>query len=287
MRAERPAAIPRGIRPRERPARKALLLSEELIDQFLLEKQRSGCTRDTLGSYRQYLLQLYEELPERKEIRPGTLADWQARLVEKGYAARTVNKRLSAANSLVDFCDRRELQVPDLPLPTDDVQPELTRREYLRLLSAARALRKERAYLLVKVFACTGLSLQELSRLTVEAVRQSRLVVTVNGVRQIIQIPAVLRDDLTGYIQRNGLSGGPVFVSRNGKALNRTIVTDTVQGLARKAQVPPEKCNPRCLRKLYHATIDGIQANFALLVEQVHERMLETEQLTTGWEGGE
>lgn len=221
MRAERPAAIPRGIRPRERPARKALLLSEELIDQFLLEKQRNGCTRDTLGSYRQYLLQLYEELPERKEIRPGTLADWQARLVEKGYATRTVNKRLSAANSLVDFCDRRELQVPDLPLPTDDVQPELTRREYLRLLSAARALGKEQAYLLVKVFACTGLSLQALPCLTAEAVRQGRLVMTANGVRQIIQLPAALRDDLTGYIQRNGLSGGPVFVSRNGKVLGR------------------------------------------------------------------
>lgn len=258
-----------------------------MIAQFLLEKEKKGCARDTVRSYRRHLLQLYEELPEHKEIRPGTLADWQARLVERGYAARTVNNWLSAANSLMEFCGQRELQVADLPLPTDDVQPELTRREYLRLLSAARALGKEQAYLLVKVFACTGLSLQALPRLTAEAVRQGRLVMTANGVRQIIQIPAALRDDLTGYIQRNGLSGGPVFVSRNGKVLNRTVVTDTIQGLARDARVPPEKCNPRCLRKLYHSTIDGIQASFALLVEQAHERLLETEQLTTGWEGGE
>lgn len=285
MWAERTAALPRSARPRERPAKESLLLTEELIAQFLLEKERRGCVSDTVSGYRRHLLQLYQELPEDKEIRPGTLENWQSMLVEKGYAARTVNNWLSAANSMMEFCGRRELQVPDLPLPADDVQPELTRTEYLRLLSAARVLGKERAYLLVKVFACTGMTVRHLSLLTVEAVEENRLVLPVNGLRRIVHIPAPLRQELRDYIRREGISSGPVFVTRNGRQYNRTAVNAVIQSLARDARVSPEKCNPRCLRKLYRSTQESIQASFALLMEQAHERLLETEQLTTGWEG--
>ena len=285
MWAERTAALPRSARPRERPAKESLLLTEELIAQFLLEKERRGCVSDTVSGYRRHLLQLYQELPEDKEIRPGTLENWQSMLVEKGYAARTVNNWLSAANSLMEFCGRRELQVPDLPLPADDVQPELTRAEYLRLLSAARALGRERAYLLVKVFACTGLTVRHLSLLTAEAVEENRLVLPDNSLRRIVHIPASLWGELQDYIRREGVSSGPVFVTRNGRQYNRTAVNAVIQSLARDARVSPEKCNPRCLRKLYRSTQESIQASFALLMEQAHERLLETEQLTTGWEG--
>ena len=172
-----------------------------------------------------------------------------------------------------------------MPLPADDVQPELTRTEYLRLLSAARVLGKERAYLLVKVFACTGMTVRHLSLLTVEAVEENRLVLPVNGLRRIVHIPAPLRQELRDYIRREGISSGPVFVTRNGRQYNRTAVNAVIQSLARDARVSPEKCNPRCLRKLYRSTQESIQASFALLMEQAHERLLETEQLTTGWEG--
>ena len=267
MWAERTAALPRSARPRERPAKESLLLTEELIAQFLLEKERKGCAADTVNGYRRHLLQFYQELPDGKELRPGTLENWQAMLVEKGYAARTVNNWLSAANSLMEFCGRRELQVPDLPLP------------------AARVLGKERAYLLVKVFACTGMTVRHLSLLTVEAVEENRLVLPVNGLRRIVHIPAPLRQELRDYIRREGISSGPVFVTRNGRQYNRTAVNAVIQSLARDARVSPEKCNPRCLRKLYRSTQESIQASFALLMEQAHERLLETEQLTTGWEG--
>lgn len=286
MWAERTAALPRSARPRERPAKESLLLTEELIAQFLLEKERRGCVSDTVSGYRRHLLQLYQELPEDKEIRPGTLENWQSMLVEKGYAARTVNNWLSAANSLMEFCGRRELQVPDLPLPADDVQPELTRTEYLRLLSAARVLGKERAYLLVKVFGCMGLAVRELPQLTVEAVRDGRLAVSSHGAPRQIHLPAALHGELMDYIRRAGIASGPVFVTRNGKRISRTSVTSTIQALAKDARVAPEKCNPRCLKKLCLSTVAGIEASVRLLVEQAYDQMLEQEQFTIGWEEG-
>lgn len=67
------------------------------------------------------------------------------------------------------------------------VQPELTRAEYLRLLQAARALEKERAYLLVKVFALLGIRVGELPQVTVEQVKAGRLLLRGSGVRQLAE----------------------------------------------------------------------------------------------------
>lgn len=50
------------------------------------------------------------------------------------------------------------------------------------------------------------------------------------------------------------------------------------------AQVPEEKRNPRCLRKMYQAARKGVERSVALLVERAQDRLLEEEQLTVGWD---
>ena len=57
-----------------------------------------------------------------------------------------------------------------------------------------------------------------------------------------------------------------------------------IRQLCPAAQVPEEKGNPRCLRKLYQATREGMERQVALLVEQAQDRLLEEENLSTGWE---
>lgn len=266
------------------PEEPGVPVTRQQIADYLASLRARGCVEGSIKKYNRDLTLFYDFLPDEKEITRTTLAKWRDVLLARGYAPRTINAAISEANSFFGWLGRREYQLPQqLEIP-DDVQPELTRAEYLRLLSTARALGKERTYLLVKVFATTGITVQELPRLTVEAVRDNRLTMISNGLRQIIHIPASLRDDLTRYIRRMGLVSGPVFVTRSGRRLNRTAVTGAIQGLAQDARVPPEKCNPRCLRKLYQSTIAGIEANVQLLVEQTHDRLLEQEQLTVGWE---
>lgn len=284
----------RGIRARDAPGRTAVpgqaggvAVTRQQIAGYLADLQKRGCVKDSVKKYDRDLTMFYDFLQDGKEIFRSTLAGWRDELLARGYAPRSVNAAVSEANGFLGWLGLREYQLVGQLDVGDDVQPELTRTEYLRLLSTARALGKERTYLLVKVFAATGITVQELPRLTVEAVRDNRLVVTSNGLRQILRIPASLRDDLTRYIHRAGLAGGPVFVSRNGKPINRTTVTGAIQCLARDARVPKEKCNPRCLCKLYQATMSGIEASVRLLVEQTYERLLEQEQLATGWRGGD
>ena len=61
-------------------------------------------------------------------------------------------------------------------------------------------------------------------------------------------------------------------------------MTTIIQNLSRDARVPEEKCNPRCLRKLYMKTMDTIQMNAAMMVQMTYDHLLEQEQSTYGWE---
>ena len=114
-------------------------------------------TAERTPRYRHNLNLLYADLPAGKEIRRDTLAQWRESLLERGYAPRTVNVSISAANSFLAYLGRRELQLMEHLEPQREFQPEMTRAEYLLLLSTAKALGKRHLYLLIKLFAGTGL----------------------------------------------------------------------------------------------------------------------------------
>ena len=257
----------------------------EQIGAYLEDMEARGCTPESIKSYRRNLTIFFRFLPPDKRLERRSVANWRDTMLEHGYMPRTVNNRIPAANGFLGYLGLREYQLPEQIRPPDgDVQPELTRNEYLRLLSAARALGKERTYLLIKVFAVVGISLQELPELTVKAVKEGRMVLAVGQGRKVLHIPDCLKVELLAYIRRNGPPTGPVFVTRSGRSLERTNVTACIQQLSRDARVAPEKCTPRCLRKLCQATREGVEQSVSLLVEQALDRLLEQEQLTIGWE---
>ena len=66
--------------------------------------------------------------------------------------------------------------------------------------------------------------------------------------------------------------------------LGRTAVTDSMKQLCRDARVEEEKVNPRCLRQLWQATQEEVRAQLDVLVERTCDRLLETEQLSIGWD---
>ena len=79
---------------------------------------------------------------------------------------------MSVLNTFLRYLGHRDWQVDEFVRVSGDVQPELTRAEYLRLLSAAKHIGKEKTYLLIKTMGGAGVRVQELSQVTVEAVHQ-------------------------------------------------------------------------------------------------------------------
>ena len=263
-----------------------LTVTWEEVCRYLDSLAARGRRRETIQVYRPKLEAFYHFLPQDKRVAADTLELWRAALLREGYSPGTANTHVSAANGLLAYLGRRDLQLIGQLDTEEEIQPELSRTEYLRLLATARNLGRERTYLMVKVFALTGIRVSELNRVMVRAVEEGRVLTACDGRAQYVLIPACLQKELAVYLRRVGITAGPVFVTRSGRPMRRTQVSGEIRTLCRDARVDGDKSNPRCLRRLYQVTQERIRDSVQILAEQAHERMLEEEQLTVGWEQG-
>ncbi|WOC74053.1 hypothetical protein RX717_08405 [Intestinibacillus sp. NTUH-41-i26] len=266
----------------ERSHRLGLCLTDELELRFLENLREHGRTKDTISVYRRNLSRLRKSLPEDSKLDPAFLSNWQSELLEQGYSPGTVNSCTATVNSLLEFAGRQDLRVEQVSPDENIPLPELTRNEYLRLLQTAKLLGKRQTYLLVLLFGTMDLPLHTLSRVTVEAVREGWVLVPSR-----LRVPPCLRAELLAYAGEQGIGSGPIFCTRYGRPMDRGNINVRLQSLSRDARVSPEKCNPRCLRKLCVATQAGIRSSLELLIEQAYDRLLETEALTVGWNESE
>ena len=254
------------------------------VERFLSDLGEKGRSPDTLLRYRRSLDRLYEVLPEDKRLRRGSLAQCREKLLEAGFATRTVNLIMSVGNTYAAYMGHREYQLSGVMQPEKKLHPELTRAEYHHLLQVAKLMDRERVFLIVKLFASADMPVQELAKVTVEAAKAGTVTVVSGNVAQSIHLPPCLCREMLSYADRNGIYRGPIFLTKEGVPMSRTYVTSAISDLCGLAKIPREKGNPRALRRLYLANKKAVEDNIALLVEQALDRQLEQEQLTIAWD---
>lgn len=260
------------------------VLTRSDIDLYLQDVASRGCKQGTLENYRRSLLNFFDWLPEGKQVSREKVYEYQEYLMGK-YTSRTVNMKMTAINGILGFLDLREYQ-STVKASVDDtaIQPELSRNEYLRMLSAAKAIGDERLYLIIKLFGTTGIAVQEFDKVTVEAVRSGTIVTFPNRNRLALRIPACVQSELLEYAKEKGVKSGPIFLTREGRPLGRTTLSNMVPHIARYAKVEENKCTPRCLQKLYAETWDTIKSNVNVMLQMTYDKLLEQEQVIYGWQ---
>lgn len=140
-----------------------------------------------------------------REISKGLSAAWKAHLVERGYAPASINAKLSALNSLLEFLGLGGCRVKFLRVQRRlfrDAGRELTKAEYQRLLDTAHRLGQERLGLLVEAMGATGIRVSEVRYLTVEAARQGKAEISLKGKIRTILLPGKLCRKLLQYAQK-------------------------------------------------------------------------------------
>ena len=259
------------------------------IQDYLDSLTNKGRVPATREQYGRVLELFYEALPADKVVTLRAIATWRDQLLEQGYARGTINSRLSVVNNFLEFLGHRELQLKDFFRREEAVHtPDMTRTEYLRLLQVARSMGREMIYLIVKLIVLTGIRDQDIRQVRVEMVSEGYVTTTVNGKTERRRIPHSLQRELLDYAQREGLTEGVLFLGKNRQnAVHRSYVAYLLQRLCESAQVPVEKGNIRCLRKLYQATWEEIRSNMDLLLEEAYERRMEQEQGYVAWENRE
>ena len=251
---------------------------------YLRQEEKSAATQEKyLRDVRSFCV-----YADGNEITKELVVGWKQNLVERGYAVRSINSMLASINSFLDFlvlpnCKVKNIRTQRQTYCAED--KELTKTEYMRLLSASR--KKEQLNLVLQTICGTGIRVSELQYFTVESVRRGEIVISCKGKTRTILVPGKLKNILLNYAKRRGISTGAIFITRTGKPLNRSNIWASMKKLCESAGVKPSKVFPHNLRKLFARTFYGIEKDIAKLADILGHSSINTTRIyimTTGSE---
>ena len=259
----------------------------ESYRRWLIGMERS---RGTISQYLRDIQSLYLFLPEGQELDREQVQLWKASLAEKGLAPSTINAALTAVNGFFRFMHWEELTVRLLRRQKQlfrDNERELTRKEYMRLVQTAARQGKNRLSLIMQSICATGIRISELRFLTVEALHTGRAMVDCKGKNRVVLIPNELKRMLMRYVKEKGILSGPVFVTKEGRPVDRSNVWHEMKKLCQQAGVNARKVFPHNLRHLFAVTFYRQQKDLAKLADILGHSSIETTRIYAMESGAE
>ena len=208
---------------------------------------------------------------------------YKQHLIEN-YAPASVNSIISSLNSFFDYNGWYELKVKSVKIQKQiftSEDRELTKVEYERLLAAAKSKNNQRLYYLMQTICSCGLRVSELKFITTNAVRCGRATINCKGKMRIVLLPKQLCKMLTGYIKENNIKSGSVFVSKNGKPLDRSNIWSDMKKLCECAGVSKDKVFPHNLRHLFARTYYSLQKDVVRLADILGHSSVNTTRIYT------
>lgn len=245
--------------------------------EYMKNEERSAAT---LEKYMRDVRHFGEYLGDHAVDKESVLQYKNALLGE--YAVTSANSMLAALNAFFRFLGWGELCVKQFRVQREvycSEEKELTKEEYLRLLTAAKETKGEKLALLLETICGTGIRVSELGFITVEAVKRGEAVVRCKGKNRRVFLVDKLRKKLLRYIGRVGLCTGAVFVNKNGMPIGRTAVWREMKRLCARAHVSPSKVFPHNLRHLFARTFYRLEKDIAKLADILGHASINTTRI--------
>ena len=235
----------------------------------------------TIQKYVGAVMALFRFLPPEKTVTRELLLAWKAEIGVR-FSASGANVMISAVNRFCAFMSWNSLRIRQIKVQRRifrDCDRELTKAEYLRLLNAARAKGNPRLYWLMQTLASTGIRVSELRFVSVESLYSGKAVVDCKGKQRVVMIPQKLREKLLAYCAETGVKSGAVFVTKNGKPLNRSNIWRELQGLCAAAHVDARKVFPHNFRHLFAVTFYRMEKDIAKLADLLGHASINTTRI--------
>ena len=219
----------------------------------------------------------------QREVDKELVLAYKAHL-QQHYATASANSVLSSLRAFFAFCERRDLCVKRIKQQKSVFaakERELTRAEYERLLQAAQDKGNRRLYLLMQTVCGCGIRVSELQFITAEAVARGYADIACKGKRRRVFLPKELCKLLRGYLREKGIKAGAVFVTRNGKPLDRSNIWSDMKKLCQTAHVAPSKVFPHNLRHLFARTFYSVHKDIVRLADILGHSTVDTTRIYT------
>lgn len=228
-------------------------INEEQIskfEQWLYDKENA---KATIQKYLTDIRTLLRFLGKDKKIDKSRLLEYKEWLRER-YAISSVNSMLAALNQFLEFSGVSVWKVRRFKAQKSmflQEEKELTKGEFHRLVAEARKEGKNWLALCMETIAATGIRISELQYFTVESIRRGRIEVFNKGKYRRILLPAIIQKKLLKFGKENKIKNGSIFLAKNGKPKNRSIIWREMKKLKEKTGIKGEKIFPHNLRHLF------------------------------------
>ena len=251
----------------------------ELFNRRLIEDERSAATIE------KYLrdLRVFQRFAGREVICKQLVIRYKQHLIEN-YAPASVNSMLAAVNRFFREMEWYGCIVKPLKIQRQNFRSEereLTKSEYLRLLHAAKGLKKQRLSLLMQTLCSTGIRISELRFITVEAANSGTATVSLKGKTRRVLIPKALRKALRQYAKAQGISSGSIFISSKGNPLDRSNILHEMKSLCAAAKVERSKVFPHNLRHLFACLYYKAEKDLSHLADILGHTSINTTRIYT------
>ena len=194
---------------------------------------------------------------------------YKNKLSEK-YRPAGVNAKIAALNSFFSYIELPQLRVKQLKIQRNafsSQKKELRKAEYMRLVETAKHKGDEKLALMLQTICGTGIRVSELQFITAEAVNIGQAAICLKGKNRSVVISGKLRKFLREYMRKNRIAAGPVFVTRNGRPVDRSYIWKMMKALCESAGVQKEKVFPHNLRHLFATCFYSIDKDMARLAD--------------------
>ncbi len=267
---------------------KKRIITEKLIADFELELRNDEKSNNTIEKYLRDV-RCFATFAGGCTVDKTLVLEYKAQL-EKDYALSSANSILAAMNSFFKFvgwydCCVKQFKVQRKTYCSEE--SELTKQEYIALVRTAENKKNERLSLLIQTICGTGIRVSELEFITVEAIKRGEAVVSCKGKSRKVFIVKDLCRKLQRYAKEHNIASGTIFITKNGKPMNRSNIWREMKSLCEQAGVNPNKAFPHNLRHLFARTFYGIEKDIAKLADILGHSSINTTRIyiiTTGAE---
>jgi len=254
-------------------------LTEKSIAQYcqtLIREEKSTATAE------KYLrdIRAFFAFAGTAELTKELVVAYKRRLLDQGYAVRSINSMITSVNGLLSFLGCPDCKVKAIRQQRETYcaeEKELTKAEYMRLLEAAK--KQPQLRLVMETICGTGIRVSELCYFTVENVARGEVIVTCKAKTRRILLPQKLRRLLMNYARKNGIRSGTIFITRTGKPLDRSNIWSAMKKLCAAAGVKATKVFPHNLRKLFARTFYSLEKDIARLADILGHSSIDTTRI--------
>lgn len=256
------------------------ILTKQQIEKYCVFLQQEEKSRVTIEKYRRDLLTFERYAGGRPVSKELTMA--YKKLLCQNYRISSANSMLAAVNGFLNYQGWAECRVRQFKVQRQiygQKDRELTKSEYFRLTEEARKQNKNRLNVILQTICSTGIRVSELRFFTVETVKKGKVTVSCKNKVRIVLIPKQLRTLLLRYAKNAGIPGGKIFVTKNGKEINRSNLWAEMKKLCEGAGVLPEKVFPHNLRKLFARIFYSMEKDIAKLADLLGHSSVNTTRI--------